>query len=189
MNALIKQAIQFFKSKFERPEYWLVVDTRWSIFFKWFLFYGFLSIALIALGLFFLKSIDFLFSKDFFMALFGIASGGVSLFYGISLFHLAFYNILYYMNINFWGEETVGTIRNVRFKRKKVRGNDLSSYSFEVEYNAFAPDNSPILVSIPTWVYKSHRYAKHIQNGKTVAVKFWKKDYKKAKVVWKKMSK
>ncbi len=186
MNSIIKKIIQFLKSKFERPEFWLVVDTPLAIIFKWFVWYGLLSIILIIFGLFMLQALDLLFSKQFFVGLFGGLVSGVSLFYGISLFYLALYNILYFLNIHLSGHETVGIIRNVKSEYKSVRGTDLSSLNFEVAYKAQQMDEQPIFITIPTRVYKSHRYAHLIEEDQKIVVKYWKKDPKKAKVIWRK---
>jgi hypothetical protein len=185
---MIKKAIQltigFFQYIFSSPEYWLVTAHWIKIILTWMIGYMFAGIFLTAGGIYGLSCIDYLFTRDFFIMLLAVLCGGVSLFHGLSLLYQVFYNIFYAFAITFYGKTVDAQVVKVNFRRKKVRGNDLSRYDFTIVYRAPLEDGQLQNITQGSSVYKSHFYADTIKNKKTIKIKYWRRNPKKAKILW-----
>ena len=187
---MIKNGIQlvigFFQYIFSRPEYWLVTAHWFKMVLTWMVGYMLLGIVLTVGGVLGISCIDYLFTKDFLYMLLAVLFGGISLFYGLSLLYQAFYNVYYAFVIAFRGKVVDAQITKVTFRGKTVRGNDLSKYNFLIEYSASLEDGKLFEISQGSSIYKSHFYSNLLQEGQILKVKYWKKDPKKAKIMWNK---
>ncbi len=188
MKEYIRTAIQFFEYLFTRPTHWIVTAPLYKIIFVWLIFYMSIGFLMTAGGVFSLFRTDLFFKESFFYSLFVLAIGGILIFYGASLLHLAIYNVYYYIRIMISGEIVDGKITKVKFIRQRDGGKNSSpsSYNFSVEYQAPLNGTNLFDITHSTSINQSHMYSDLVIEGQSIKVKYWKKDPRKAHVLWNK---
>ncbi len=172
MKELIRIAIRKIEGLFTFPDYWMIVD-RWykNIFIT---IYG---IVLTMIGIVLLCQINYLFTKKIIYAIFLPPIGSFIIFYGISLLRSVFCNLYYSIQISISGEIIDGLIQN----------SDKSSHHtcfFAIEYKAPLPNHRLEDFRQRSSIKKNHFHWKKVENARYFKIKYWKKDPKKIKILW-----
>ncbi len=164
---------------FKRPTDWLILESPLRIVLKWIIGYGILSLFLLLFGIITIASTGTMIMEDgLALALFGLFVSLLSLHFGYRLAYRTFYNVKYSMRIRREGIETEGVIQNVKTKYFQLHWTQFSRYHFEIRFEI-----DGITEKISGSMLKTHWYSKQIKEGKKVRLRYWKEDFRKARLL------